>query len=162
MHTLVILAALALLGWLNIRSTRKMSDAVQRLTAAAAIIEGRVDAAAALFEKLAGIIRDLKNDPAELEALATRLEAQGYELGQSIESFDPDAQPPVEEPPVGEETTPGTDTETGADTSTGSDSEPGSDSQPGEDSLPGTDPEPEATLTDFKAADEASGKSKRK
>jgi hypothetical protein len=162
MQTLVILAALALLGWIIIRSTKRMSDQTQRLAAIALVIEGRVDAATALFAQLADIIRDLKDDPAELEALANRLEAQATELGQAIESYDPDAEPPEEEePPVGEDTNVGGQ---GDDTLSGGQGDDTQFGGQGDDTLTGNAQGEfgSETLTDFKAADEASGKSKRK
>lgn len=65
-----------------------------------AVTENRtVDGSAKeLLAKLAGIIRDSKNDPAALEALAADLESDNVSLAEAVAANTPAEEPPAPTP----------------------------------------------------------------
>ena len=52
-----------------------------------------IQAAIVSFKSLAGLIQDSKNDPDEIEALATQLDEQAASLGQAVVNNTPAASP---------------------------------------------------------------------
>jgi len=77
---------------------RKMSAALDRLTAAVARNTSVDESAIALLNGLAQQIRDLKDDPAALEALATELEAKNSALSDAVTANTPAVEPPAPGP----------------------------------------------------------------
>lgn len=74
-----------------------MSDALDRLTTEVAETRSAVDSAVTLISGLAEQIRDLKDDPAALEALADDLDAQQADIAAAVAAnSEPPAEPPVE------------------------------------------------------------------
>lgn len=72
-----------------------MSKDLETIRASVERIETVGDSTIALVEGMAATIRDLKDDPAALEAFAARLDAQSEELAAAVAANTP-APPPAE------------------------------------------------------------------
>lgn len=66
-----------------------MSAALDKLTAEVAEMSSAVDSALSLIAGLAQQIRDLKDDPAKLEALAAELDAKQQEIASAVAANTP-------------------------------------------------------------------------
>lgn len=90
-----------------LKENKLMSAALERLQAEVAEANVVMTSASTLITGLAQQIRDLKDDPAALEALATELDSGANALAAAVaeNTVAEEEEPPVEEPPV-EETPP--------------------------------------------------------
>lgn len=75
-----------------------MSASLDRLTREVGEMKEQVNSAAEKFGKLAEQIRQLKDDPAKLEALADDLDAQQATLKSAGDAASPPDEPPAEPP----------------------------------------------------------------
>lgn len=110
-----LLAVLAVTKTL-MKEYKRMSAALDKLTTEVAEANAVMTSAAALITGLAAQIRDLKNDPVALEALAAELDSGSNALAAAVaentvaeneepsDETPPAEEPPVEEPPVDENT----------------------------------------------------------
>lgn len=91
---LATLARIEGLAKLIYRRQEIMSGELDRLTEEVAQIGTVVDSAVATIQGMAQQIRDLKDDPAKLAALADSLDAKAAELAAAIVAGTPAADPP--------------------------------------------------------------------
>lgn len=62
----------------------KTDDAIDRLTARVENMESASDSAVTFIQGVGQMIRDAADDPAALDALATRLDAKAQSIGDAI------------------------------------------------------------------------------
>jgi chromosome segregation ATPase len=98
---LVILAVGVLLTLIHLdERISVMSAALDRLTAEVSESREATNSVLTLVAGLADQIRDLKDDPAALEALADDLDAQQSEISAAVTANTPAEEAPVEEEPA--------------------------------------------------------------
>lgn len=95
-----IAALLAVMCAVTSKGFRIMSAELDRLTAEVAETKTAAKSAVVLINGLAQQIRDLKNDPAALTALADSLDADQAEIGAAVATHTPPPADPPVEPPV--------------------------------------------------------------
>lgn len=78
------------------RDVTKMSEQMDKMTTEVSEAKTVMEGAAVLLGTLSQQIRDLKDDPAKLEALAAELDASSNALGEAIAANTPAAEPPAE------------------------------------------------------------------